>query len=284
MRIRSPLIAACALFVSPSAASRLAPAAAATAPQPPNVPGRAGRRARRPRGRRRHVRAGRGRRGRQAGPLSRRRGRRRPGAARRRNAEEQKGVWLPGGGGRSRQPPRSKTCRSSRGRRRVLADRRQNQLEPHTRCKPSGVARQFLTPYGVEFVELPELQRIYIFDIGGPHTYRHDLHGRPRRIRQNLTPSYYGHSIGWWEGDTLVVDTIGFNESFWLDRAACRTPSSCTRSSGSRAPTHDDAIRSSRSTIRAPTRPWNERLQPALGSRTSSSSSTCASRRTTRTS
>ena len=33
-------------------------------------------------------------------------------------------------------------------------------------------ARQFLTPYGVEFVELPELQRIYIFDIGGPHTYR----------------------------------------------------------------------------------------------------------------
>ena len=33
-----------------------------------------------------------------------------------------------------------------------------------------------------------------------------------------LSPSYYGHSIGWWEGDTLVVDTIGFNEGFWLDR------------------------------------------------------------------
>ena len=54
----------------------------------------------------------------------------------------------------------------------VLTDRETNELEPHTRCKPSGVPRQFLTPYGVEFVELPDLQRIFIFDIGGPHTYR----------------------------------------------------------------------------------------------------------------
>lgn len=29
---------------------------------------------------------------------------------------------------------------------------------------------------------------------------------------EKLTPSYQGHSIGWWEGDTLVVDTIGFND------------------------------------------------------------------------
>ena len=54
----------------------------------------------------------------------------------------------------------------------VLENRRNFQLEPHTRCKPSGGIRQFLTPYGVEFVELPDLERIYIFDIGGPHTYR----------------------------------------------------------------------------------------------------------------
>ena len=79
-------------------------------------------------------------------------------------------------------------------------------------------ARQFLTPYGVEFVELPELQRVYIFDIGGPHTYRTDLHGRPLASGEPRSPSYYGHSIGWWEGDTLVVDTIGFNEGFWIDR------------------------------------------------------------------
>src|SRR5690606_8903435 len=34
----------------------------------------------------------------------------------------------------------------------------------------------------------------------------------------NYAPTNYGHSIGWWEGDTLVIDTIGFNEDFWYDR------------------------------------------------------------------
>lgn len=101
---------------------------------------------------------------------------------------------------------------------RALYDERQkHEMEPHTRCKPSGVARQFLTPYGVEFVELPDLQRVYIFDVGGPHTYRTVyMDGRTHPSRP--TPSFYGHSIGWWDGDTLVVDTIGYNEGFWLDR------------------------------------------------------------------
>jgi len=96
-------------------------------------------------------------------------------------------------------------------------DRQKHELEPHTRCKASGVARQFLTPYGVEFVEMPELQRIYIFDIGGPHTYR-TIFMDGRTHPNPPQPSYYGHSIGWWEGDTLVVETTGFNEDFWLDR------------------------------------------------------------------
>ena len=99
----------------------------------------------------------------------------------------------------------------------IYDDRQKHELEPHTRCKPSGVARQFLTPYGVEFVDLPEIERVYIFDIGGPHTYRTIyMDGRPHP--RSLDPSYYGHSIGWWDGDTLNVDTIGYNENFWLDR------------------------------------------------------------------
>src|SRR5262245_52209859 len=44
--------------------------------------------------------------------------------------------------------------------------------EPHTRCKPSGGSREFITPYGVEFVDIPETRRVYIFDVGGPHTFR----------------------------------------------------------------------------------------------------------------
>jgi len=30
-------------------------------------------------------------------------------------------------------------------------------------------------------------------------------------------PTWYGHSVGHWEGNTLVVDTIGFNDKFWFD-------------------------------------------------------------------
>lgn len=99
----------------------------------------------------------------------------------------------------------------------VSDDRRRNELEPHTRCKPSGGPRQWLTPYGAEFLEMPDQQVAYIFDIGGPHTYR-TIYMDGRSHPKNLTPSYYGHSIGWWDGDTLVVDTIGFNEGFWIDR------------------------------------------------------------------
>ena len=104
----------------------------------------------------------------------------------------------------------------------VSDDRRRMQLEPHTRCKPSGGPRQWLTPYGAEFLELPELKRAYIFDIGGPHTYR-TIYMDGRKHPEHLTPSFYGHSIGWWEGDTLVVDTVGFNEDFWIDRGQLPT-------------------------------------------------------------
>src|SRR5688572_32291063 len=83
---------------------------------------------------------------------------------------EEKGVWLPRGVAPN--PLGLKDTPFQPWAKAVFADREANELEPHTRCKPSGVLRQFLTPYGVEFVELADLQRIFIFDIGGPHTYR----------------------------------------------------------------------------------------------------------------
>jgi len=99
----------------------------------------------------------------------------------------------------------------------VSDDRRRNELEPHTRCKPSGGPRQWLTPYGAEFLELREQKVAYIFDIGGPHTFR-TIYMDGRSHPENLSPTNYGHSVGWWEKDTLVVDTIGYSEDFWLDR------------------------------------------------------------------
>jgi len=127
-----------------------------------------------------------------------------------------KGVWLPDGVvttsfGNAAEIPFQPWAKA------LYEDRQTHRLEPHARCKPSGAAREVQTPYGVEFVELRELQRIYIFDIGGPHTWR-TIYMDGRTHPETIAPSYYGHSIGWWEGDTLLVDTTGYNEDFWLDR------------------------------------------------------------------
>jgi hypothetical protein len=128
----------------------------------------------------------------------------------------EKGLWLPTIGITAPVAP-LETVPFQPWARALYDDRQTHELEPHTRCKASGVTRQFETPYGVEFVEFPELKSLFIFDVGGPHTYR-TVHMDGRGHPKTLTPTYYGHSIGWWEGDTLVIDTTGFNEGFWLDR------------------------------------------------------------------
>jgi hypothetical protein len=94
---------------------------------------------------------------------------------------------------------------------RVLAD------EPYARCKPSPAARAFGTAYGVELLNVPGSGRIYLFVTGGPHTFR-VIYMDGRSHPRHPEPSYFGHSIGWWDGDTLVIDTIGFNESAWMER------------------------------------------------------------------
>jgi hypothetical protein len=129
---------------------------------------------------------------------------------------DEKGVWTPMFGITDPINPVEQTPFQPWAR--ALYDARQiHELEPHARCKASGTARQFLTPYGVEFVEMPDTKRLYIFDIGGPHTFR-TVYMDGRSHPADLEPSYYGHSIGWWDGDTLVIDSTGFNESFWMDR------------------------------------------------------------------
>ena len=128
----------------------------------------------------------------------------------------EKGVWIGGGGVGGRGGPEVPYQPWAKA---VSEDRRINELEPHTRCKASGMQRQFLTPYGAEILEIAEIQRVFIFDIGGPHTFR-TIYTDGRSHPKDLVPSYYGHSIGSWEGDTLVVDTVGYNEGFWIDRGA----------------------------------------------------------------
>jgi hypothetical protein len=90
--------------------------------------------------------------------------------------------------------------------------------DPFLRCMPPGGPRQFQTPHGFQFIEQKELGRILILHGGGDRNWRVIYtDGRPQGQADEVVRSFYGNSVGHWEDkDTLVVDTIGFNEKFWF--------------------------------------------------------------------
>ena len=103
---------------------------------------------------------------------------------------------------------------------RALYDYRQATFtkdDPHTRCKPSGGARMFHTPYGFEILQLFDSEEVIFVSVGAPHSWR-VVHMDGRSHPDDVEPSYFGHSVGRYEDDTLVIDTVGFNEKFWISR------------------------------------------------------------------
>jgi hypothetical protein len=88
--------------------------------------------------------------------------------------------------------------------------------DPEGFCLPPGGPRAFGTPYPAEFLQQDD--RIVVIFEGGAHVWR-EIHmdGRPHPEGDALNPTYFGHSVGRWEGDVLVVDTVGYNEKTWLD-------------------------------------------------------------------
>lgn len=89
--------------------------------------------------------------------------------------------------------------------------------DPMRQCQPPGGPRQFQMPHGVQFVEQPEIGRVLVLLGGGDRNWRAiATDGRPAAQADEVVPTYYGTSVGKWDGNTLVVDSVGFNESFWF--------------------------------------------------------------------
>ena len=88
--------------------------------------------------------------------------------------------------------------------------------DPEGFCLPPGGPRSMGTPYPAEFIQ--DRDRIVLIFEGGGHVWR-EIHmdGRAHPEGDALNPTYFGHSVGHWEGDVLVVDTVGYNEKTWLD-------------------------------------------------------------------
>ena len=102
---------------------------------------------------------------------------------------------------------------------RELRDSRRSQDDPYTACLPMGVLRT--NPYPWTFAmsyTSKGLTHMYILhELGdsGAHRVVY-MDGRPHP--DDPIPTWTGHSIGRWEGDTLIVDAVGFNDKFWFDR------------------------------------------------------------------
>jgi hypothetical protein len=88
--------------------------------------------------------------------------------------------------------------------------------DPEGFCLPPGGPRMFGTPYPSQFLQQPK--RIIVIFEGGAHVWR-EIHmdGRKMPPLEDINPTYFGYAIGHWEGDTLVVETTGFNEKSWLN-------------------------------------------------------------------
>jgi hypothetical protein len=84
--------------------------------------------------------------------------------------------------------------------------------DPEANCLPTGVPR--IAPYPWRIVQTPT--HIFFLFEGNIHSYRQIfMDGRPHP--PDVDPTWYGHSIGRYEGGTLVIDTVGFNDKFWFD-------------------------------------------------------------------
>ena len=93
----------------------------------------------------------------------------------------------------------------------ALMDQRQSKDDPEANCLPTGIPR--IAPYPWRIVQTPT--HVFFLFEGNIHSFRQIF--IDGKHPADPDPTWYGHSIASWDGDTLVVDSIGFNDKFWFD-------------------------------------------------------------------
>jgi hypothetical protein len=100
----------------------------------------------------------------------------------------------------------------------TLRDSRKEGDEPYLYCTPMSVPR--VNPYPWNFLQSVTSKgqgTIYIVHENGDAGRIRHIFMDGRRHPDDLIPAWWGHSIGRWERDTLVIDTVGYNDKFWMD-------------------------------------------------------------------
>ena len=89
---------------------------------------------------------------------------------------------------------------------------RKSEDDPEALCLPFGIPRG--APYPWRILQTPSTY--FILYEGNIHSFR-QIFMDGRKHPDDPDPTWYGHSIGRWDKDTLVIDTVGFNDKFWFD-------------------------------------------------------------------
>ncbi len=84
--------------------------------------------------------------------------------------------------------------------------------DPNLACLPHGIPRMMFVPLPMEIFQVPD--KVLIYEEAGNQLRQIHMN---RGHRTDLDPTYNGDSVGKWDGETLVVDTIGFNDVTWID-------------------------------------------------------------------
>ena len=84
---------------------------------------------------------------------------------------------------------------------------------PGVRCLPSGIPEKENIPDGLKVVHTPDLL-VFLYE---SRTIYRQVFTDGRSLPKDAEPTWMGYSVGHWEGDTLVIETIGQNGKTWLD-------------------------------------------------------------------
>jgi hypothetical protein len=84
---------------------------------------------------------------------------------------------------------------------------------PALRCEPEAVPKSLILPNPFEIIQIPG-RMFMLFE--QYHLWR-TIWADGRPLPKDPDPDYLGYSVGKWEGDTFIVDTIGMNDKPWVD-------------------------------------------------------------------
>jgi hypothetical protein len=133
---------------------------------------------------------------------------------------------------------------------------------PGVSCLPSGIPEKLNIPDGLKVVHAPDL---LLFLYESRTIYRQVFTDGRSLPPKDVQPTWMGYSIGRWDGDTMVVETIGSNGQTWLDmRGLPGTDALHVTERYTRPTIGRIVIEVTIDDPKAYTRPWKVNLQWAL--------------------